>query len=162
MKRMSCVVKAVVTRPAIKESTVPVPSVLEGKAMERARAFLDVLRKNHIAIAELLPLQREVNKVLHPMYPTIPHKIINSALYFHTSSIGYIENIYKGFGRFTVDKIFVESISDEDREKATVLLKQIKTKLFKQAMKEKKLMSSEKKLDGARAAKYHKDRGKYN
>lgn len=137
MKRVPCVVKAVVTRPSAKESKVPESPFLEGNAAVRAKAFLETLRKNHTAMAELLPLQVEVNKVLHRMYPAVPHKIINMALYYHTSSIGYLENIHKGYGRFTIDKQFVDNISDEDREKATTLLKQIKAKLFKQAMKGK-------------------------
>lgn len=137
MKRVPCVVKAVVTRPSAKASKSPDFPELEGNAAIRAKTFLEILRKNHVAMAELLPLQLEVNKVLHKVYPTVPHKIINMALYYHTSSIGYLENIHKGYGRFTIDKQFVDNISDEDREKATTLLKQIKAKLFKQAMKSK-------------------------
>ena len=117
MKRVSCVVKATVVRPNTEASKTPVAEKLAQTSLEvRAKAFLETLRKNHVAIAEMLPLQIQVNKVLHELYPTIPHKVINTALYYHTSCIGYLEQIHRGFGRFTVDKVFVENISDEDRE----------------------------------------------
>lgn len=132
MKRSTCVIKAVVTRPTKPASPTPELPALEGNASVRAKAFLGVLRKNHLAFAELLPLQIEVNKVLHQIYPTIPHKIINMAVYFQTSCIGYLENIVRGFGRFTPDKIYVEDISDEDRERTATLLKQVRNKLLKQ------------------------------
>lgn len=132
MKRTTCVIKAVVTRPTKPASQSPELPVLEGNATVRAKTFLKVLRKNHLAFAELLPLQIEVNKILHNLYPDVPHKIINMAVYYQTSCIGYLENIVRGFGRFTPDKVYVEEISDEDRERTAGLLKQIRTQLLKQ------------------------------
>ena len=119
---------------ATKKVTEP---VLVGTATERAKQFLTYLRKNHTALAKLLPLQLEVNKVVQDLYPTVPNKVINMALYYHTSCLGYTENIVRGYGRFTIDEVFVEDISDEDRETALTLLKKVKSKLFKQALRMK-------------------------
>lgn len=135
MKKNPVIITATIT--ARKPAMTP-EFQAEGNAAKRARAFLELLRRNHIAISEMLPLQIEVNKKLHGMYPTVPRKIVNMAMYYHTASIGYLESIVKGYGRFTVDKVFVEDISKEDRERTLILFKKIKNKLFRQAQKQLK------------------------
>jgi len=100
-------------------------------AKVRAKEFLQTLRRNHVGLAEMLPLQREVNKILFDMYPMIPRRVINMAMFYHTSCYGYLERIAQGYGRFTVDKKYVEEITDEERAKAIDTIRKVKAKLFR-------------------------------
>lgn len=118
---------------AVTVTRKPSPAVppMMGTAEMRARIFLQFLRQEYPVMAEMLPLQVQINKKIQARLPAVSRRIVNMALYYHTSSAGYIESIVKGFGRFTLDKAFVENISPADRARAARLLKGMKQKMFK-------------------------------
>ena len=108
-------------KPVIKTQVVKVIPPVElpdGTQQECAKAFLTILRRHHPVFAELLPLQEGINKVIQELYPSISHAIVNTALYYHTTCLGYLENICNGYGRFNLDKQFVDDIPDDIRQDA--------------------------------------------
>lgn len=124
--------------PAYKKKKVPVAPMhsvvqiklppqpeLEGTLSQKIKKFLKVLKSNYEVFQQYNPLTIGINKSLHPLYPAISRRIINASIHRHTQQIAYLQNVKKESHRCNLHGTQIELISDEAKQQARSLLKQL-------------------------------------
>lgn len=90
----------------------------------RASMFLKQLKQDFQVFAKQLPLELAIAKKLYAIYYTIPHRVINTALYQHTKSRIYLQNILNCNERFSLSEDVVSNVDQISKQLAKVSLNQ--------------------------------------
>jgi len=106
----------------------------------RASVFLKQLKQNFQVFAKQLPLELSIAKKLYAIYYTVPHRVVNSALYQHTKNKVYLQNLINHNERFSV---LGEVVSDVDQT-AKQLAKELLIQQFKEVKQNAKRIRDKK------------------
>jgi sRNA-binding protein len=115
----------VVIHATINKIVVDVKKVTKPNHIQRAKEFLTHLRKYFNVFQKYQPLMIGVAKDLAPIFPEIPKRVINTALYLHTNSKKYLKNIAKGYDRLDLCGQVVSKTDKVSIQKAKKSLAQL-------------------------------------
>lgn len=90
---------------------------------QKSKSFLRHLNKHFAVFQKHQPLMIDVSKELYSIFDNTPHRIINTALYFHTHTKKYLKNLSKCQDRVDLAGQFVSRTDMVSAKKAKEKLK---------------------------------------
>lgn len=96
---------------------------------QKSKQFLRYLNKHFAVFQKFQPLMIDVAKELYVIFDTTPHRVINTALYFHTHKRKYLKSVSTRQDRVNLAGQFASTTDAVSAKKAKEELKA----LFKKA-----------------------------
>lgn len=111
-----------IEKPVDTAKVAALPTINKSRLWERSQKVLKELKKIPV-IKKQQPLVIGISKTLQELYPQIPKRLINTAMYIHTHSKNYLKNLSSGQPRVYLDGTVAQSVDSYGMNQAKFILK---------------------------------------